>query len=470
MDAIAVTLVGGKPGNGKSLYAIQRAMDHWVRGHCVAISEHLHVYWDEFKVDPETGKKARYTCKTFAREVCGVELQDEQFTIIKYDDIKDFYSVIPHGSTASPVLVILDEAHEEFNSRDWATLQKEHPKTHSFLSHARHYHCAVIFLSQSVVKIDKQFRELCQHVWHMLDMMKIGVPGLPFLRWPFPWWRFLRKQMDEDGRTVIHWEFFTLDKRLYDLYESYSDVRGVERNGSFKRLELNKVKRKLTMKNWLVILVFLGVLGWWGVHRLAEGPLGDMFHKKKPAPNFQSNPDQNPIRILEKDRTVDVKPNPAIRPAALPPAPESVYDVLEEQFLGFVGMEGGNFTSDNVLITDVCVYQERHLCKHGLVIKVEPTEAEIKQPNGRLLFVIGITKTGNGVARPAPLPHTEIPQPATSQPTAPAQYSDILSRGQAVAEGLVPKKETQDVAGRNIDLASQHQTISNLPAVSAVKH
>ena len=399
MEFIPITLVGGKGGNGKSLFGISEAMQHWIQGGCVCISAHLRVYWDDFKLDVLTGKPCKYNCKTFAKDVHGVELHDDQFVIIPLDKVKDFYEVVPHGSPELHVLCIMDEAHEDFNARNWAEMHREHPKTLSFLSHCRHYFVSVIFMTQSILNLDKQFMRLVQYIWKMRDMVKRGMPGMPFLPWPFPQWRFCRTKLDEDGKTFLGISFFTLDKRLYDLYDSFSDVEGVKRNGMFRKKKLVKSARKLTMRTWITIIVLLGLMFYWGLHKLRGTALGRVvFHDKSessevPVPEPDTMSLLHEHEQLESMRRYQPAANDDLRPVVDNKGVKTSYDILSERFKGFIGGNAG----PDLLITDQCVYQAGQMSIHGACVKVEPLAAEIIEPDGRKLVVLAVADGNSGV-------------------------------------------------------------------------
>lgn len=224
----------GRLGGGKTYSAVLRMVEAWADG--ATVCTNISVNWEN--------------CKTYCRRVFGLELDDRQLILLPDDKISEF-----HKHTPSNCLVVLDEVHLWFNSRDWAQSSRE---LLAFLTQSRKYKTDIIFISQSALNMDKQFMRLVQFIWRFRDMERFTVPGL-YIKWPFK--QILQKRFDYDGKTEQESRFVHKSKEIFDLYDTNSVYKT-----SFQRLELDargmpkKVKEKKNMK-WIYLGVILAAVG-----------------------------------------------------------------------------------------------------------------------------------------------------------------------------------------------------------------
>src|ERR1700736_3153585 len=225
----------GRLGGGKSYSAVVRIVDHLRRGGLVATNVELR--WDAI---------CKYVADRF-----GVVVENDQLIRLADEQIGLFHRHTPSGTAQLPVLVVIDEAHLNFNSRDYAKTDKLYRETLTFLTQSRKVHTDVIFISQSVLNMDKQFMRLVQFIWRFRDLSKWKIPGLG-LAWPIN--QILCVQFDYDGRTVVQPQFINKDKRIFELYETNSLLREFPRlDGAKTKRELKKVERqKRKMAKWLI--------------------------------------------------------------------------------------------------------------------------------------------------------------------------------------------------------------------------
>lgn len=141
--------------------------------------------------------------------------------INQYDgiDISHVWDFVPPGCPESPNLVILDEAHIYLNSRDWKNASRQFLE---WMTHTRHLSVDVIFISQSMLNIDKQIARLVGYIWRFRDMQKWGCAELGIM-WPLP--QFMSSQFDFDGKSMIKpSELSWKNKQIYKLYNTYQLV------------------------------------------------------------------------------------------------------------------------------------------------------------------------------------------------------------------------------------------------------
>ena len=160
--------------------------------------------------------------------------------------IPEFHKHTAAGTPEKPVLVVLDEAHLWFNARDWNSTSRE---LLAFLTQSRKQSTDVIFISQSLLNMDKQFMRLVQVVWTFCDLKVKGYPiNLVFWQsvpWPFP--QILQQQFDSDGKTVLNRRFLWKDSKLFACYNTFVLLRGFPRLESLKSNYSGEGRRKPTV-------------------------------------------------------------------------------------------------------------------------------------------------------------------------------------------------------------------------------
>lgn len=230
-----IELYEGRLGGGKTYSAVVRIVDHLRRGGLVATNVELK--WERI---------VEYVGQRF-----GVVVESDQLIRLEDEQIGLFHRHTPSGTPGLPVLIVIDEAHLNFNSRDYAKTDKLYRETLTFLTQSRKVHTDVIFISQSVLNMDKQFMRLVQFIWRFRDLSKWKIPGLG-INWPIN--QILCVQFDYDGRTVLQRQFINKDKRVFELYETNSLLREFPRlDGVKTKRQLKKVERqKSKMAKWLI--------------------------------------------------------------------------------------------------------------------------------------------------------------------------------------------------------------------------
>jgi hypothetical protein len=334
--------------------------------------------------------------KEYSAELFNVVLEDDQFIGLSEEQIGLFHHHTPSGSPELPVLVVIDEAHLTFNARDFAKTDKNYRETLVFLTQSRKVHTDVIFISQSVLNMDKQFMRLVQFIWRFRDLARWKIPGLGI---KYPLKQILAVQFDYDGKTVLQRSFVRKDPRIFALYRTNSLVR------PFPRLEGVTTSRKLkraagTQKQMVKYLIIGGIIV--GVF------CAFLLYKKLTA---IGNPSGDAIKgtvaaavgppVTDKTLEGTTAPEPKIVSA------EAAYEIYDEDFQAWHGPE-------RTLKTSSGWYQLGEMSNKGFVMAVSERRAKIGTPSGRTAWVLA-TKDYRApavVATPAPA----APQ-STSSPT-----------------------------------------------------
>jgi hypothetical protein len=210
----------GRLGGGKSYSATSRALAHLAAGGYLFTNMLLN--WEN--------------CKKYCRKHYKVELQDKQYIFVEEKDIPRINELLPRGVGVTNILCILDEVHLWFNARDWAQASRD---LLAYLTQSRKMKVDLIFISQSINNIDKQFVRLVQYIWRFRDMQRFRFPILGF-SWPFP--QILALHYDYDGKTLMMRHWVKKSQEVFDCYDTNSLLKPIKFAGdTLDEVVLDKV-------------------------------------------------------------------------------------------------------------------------------------------------------------------------------------------------------------------------------------
>lgn len=318
---MSVHFVSGKPGGGKTLFAMRLLIDELRRGPVrgrhivtnVAVNfEGLAVYCEKESID-----------------LGGIHLKD-RITILDEENLRQFYLFRPgwrgvvqtvrggpqdgaeyvdfSGVRDNGVLYILDEIHIAFNSRAWQTTGR---CVIYYLSQHRKLGDEVLLITQSVNNVDRQMRSIAQDFSYVRNLKKersgfFGMPGI-FMRRTF---------LEPAGPTTraIESKTFTLD--VAGIATCYDTAAGV---GIIGRSGADMAEKGKGLPWWLypvlvVALILIVVKTGPGIVEAAVRPK----HTPRPAPMSQTNtaekggiqiPPEQSKRVLEAPRGQEMAKN-----------------------------------------------------------------------------------------------------------------------------------------------------------------
>lgn len=197
-----IEIFEGRLGGGKTYCAVERMVKYLASGGCV---------YTNISVKPDSIRK-------FLRVRYRWDLQPGQLVVLQDQDLQDFHRRTPAGTPESPTLVVLDEVHLWFNARDHLLTDSVQRELIMFLSQSRKQHTDIIFISQSALNIDPQFRRLAQYVWTFRDLRKMRLP-LFMVHWPFA--HTVAVQWDYNGKTMMRRTWVMRDSSIYNLYDTF---------------------------------------------------------------------------------------------------------------------------------------------------------------------------------------------------------------------------------------------------------
>ena len=352
----------GRLGGGKTFYAVERMINYFASGGCVASNINL-------KLDK---------VRTFLLKRYSWELQDGQYIFLEDDQISEFHRYTPTGVFDRPSLVVIDEAHIWLNSRDW---NKQTRELLTFLTQSRKCFTDIIFISQSALNMDKQIMRLVQYIWRFRDLKKFKIAALG-LAWPLN--QFLRVQFDYDGRTVLDKKFVMKDAAIYPLYGSYELLRKFPRLEGVQVKFDGKVKKKkgVKLKVILIVIVLGIVVTYFAWQRFSKSIGGGA----------------SIASVVSVPSVVAVASVPVDRKS------EGYGIIIREVFHGIVEDEKGR-----KIITDQETYSAGGLCRIGKVLFCYPDKVLIAGYDGKPHIIqprkyvasAGIVATGPESSTPA---------------------------------------------------------------------
>ena len=159
------------------------------------------------------------------------ELKPGQIIDLKSDQISgNLHEYLPAGTADKPVLVVIDEAVDWFDSEDRAEANREFL---TFLRYSRKLCIDIIMIAQEFTELNKRIRNQVQWVWTFKDL---GTERIPVLRtrYPVPWrhniacaqWSGRRwgKDAEEPVRLEMRWK----DQRIFGCYRTEELFREVK--------------------------------------------------------------------------------------------------------------------------------------------------------------------------------------------------------------------------------------------------
>jgi hypothetical protein len=371
-----IELFEGRLGGGKTYNAVVRMVAQLARGGTVCTN--VQIIWPAI---------VEYVAKRWGvvleRDQC-IELQDEQIFL--------FHRYIPKGDKDLPVLVVVDEAHLHFNARDHAQTDRKFRETLTFLTQSRKVNVDVIFISQSILNMDRQFGRLVQYIWRFRDLSKWKIPGLGL---SYPFQQILCVQYDYDGRTMLNRAFQQKDTRIFSLYNTDAIVRPfITLENVVTKRSLAKVeKRKLT--KMAKIFIPLGIIGGLICGYLLYSNFSNNIGKDPNAKTASSvNTTAAPqsaatAKIATSDQTDEERKRS-----------KQAYDIYAETFKAWNGINKSLQTAENGW------YQVGEMSTRGYVTAISERRVQVAQPDGRTGWVVA---NKDFVPPPPPSP-TATPQ------------------------------------------------------------
>lgn len=200
-----IEIVAGTLGGGKSMAAVERAYYHLLAGGWVYTNIELHA-------GAIRGQMVRH------RRV----FRDERLVFLEGRSVSGFHMQIARGTVQSQVLVMIDEAHLEWNSRDYQSTKSDPSGREmlNFITLVRKLDIILIFITQSPEDIDKQMRKKASWLLMCRNLKDLRLFGFIPLFVPL----FVRTRYDiavgGNKPRKVSSEWFFRPKWVCELYNS----------------------------------------------------------------------------------------------------------------------------------------------------------------------------------------------------------------------------------------------------------
>ena len=147
------------------------------------------------------------------------QYQEGQYNKLSNEDLTgELHALIPRGTPSKPVLCVLDEAVDFFDTDDRGKANREFL---SFLRHSRKQAVDMIFIAQDFQEVNKRIRNQTQFIWTFWDMQTFKIPGLRTTL-PPPWKNMILCQQWNRNMSggVLKRVWKTRDTGLFGCYRT----------------------------------------------------------------------------------------------------------------------------------------------------------------------------------------------------------------------------------------------------------
>lgn len=155
----------------------------------------------------------------YLRDTYKWQYQEGQYNKLSNEDLSgELHGLIPRGTPAKPVLCVLDEAVDFFDTDDRGKANREFL---SFLRHSRKQCVDMIFIAQDFTELNKRIRNQTHFIWTFWDMQTFKIPGIRSTL-PPPWRNMILKQQWNRNMTggPLKREWKTRDNGLFGCYKT----------------------------------------------------------------------------------------------------------------------------------------------------------------------------------------------------------------------------------------------------------
>lgn len=225
---MAISLVTGKIGSGKTIWAVEEIVEHLSKG--LTVYTNIDLIFEEIK--------------KYVQRVKRVTIVEDQFNWVDINNDRNWDEKIRWGTQDGNVLCVWDEVQLFFNSRDWAKTQESSKKLLSFLTQSRKACVDVVFITQVSTTMEKQFRVQAQWEYYIINSKQLSLG--PLGRLPFNF--MIVYQKDNESRLTVKTTMKGYSKRLFPLYNTLSMLDTEMQNRA--KTVVRAPKQKLNKVSW----------------------------------------------------------------------------------------------------------------------------------------------------------------------------------------------------------------------------
>jgi hypothetical protein len=279
---MAIHAISGKPGGGKTMYAVKLILHELLYGSRVIITN-LPLHLGEWNVKLQAEAPNKVIDLHYRLRIIDEAMTSYFWT---YRPEREGYGwvripVLSEGQWRAKekpsyvavedmgVMYVIDECHNFFNARAWAETGRD---VLFYLSQHRHLGDTVVWVTQAIMNVDKQFRSVTQDYTYMrnLSKEKHGLFTLPAY--------FVRKTFGEPaGPNSVAMESGTFKLDVTGLGSLYSTAAGV---GIHDRGQGDMSERKRGIPWWVlgVSLPLVVLLLVWSIPKFGAWWFDPMRH------------------------------------------------------------------------------------------------------------------------------------------------------------------------------------------------
>lgn len=240
-----ITFTEGKVGSGKTYDSVYQILIALARGKMVLTNIELNEEECMRALLDRFGK--RY--KTFPAQ------------FLEEDTLEHVYTEIPYGDgRESTTLVVIDEAHNYYNSRDWAKLD---PMLRKWLTNSRKYGADLILISQHNAAVDANFRRNGSFFYRIKNLNDYKLPLIGSLS------RYMKVKLDSQS-LVDSWSLRKYEPWIFKCYESTAFL-----DEATRKLAENAPRVSAELFEEYESPVKTAFFFFRGLRRLRQGPVAD---------------------------------------------------------------------------------------------------------------------------------------------------------------------------------------------------
>jgi zona occludens toxin len=205
--------------------------------------------------------------------------------------------ICPHNS-----LVIIDEAHKHFNSRDWQS--KENRELADWASTHRHFGYDLVFITQSIDKVDKQVRSLTEWTYFYRKVNFFG--GMVQQKYM----KYSYSGDDHQGKAIAQ-NVLTYDPKVFPCYQSYA-TKDAKEIGFMKHINILKHPIFYTLPLLIAFVLYM-------FFYKSSFASGDIFGTKKVQQNMETRKNEIQTKVAVQPVRSSSRPVAARSPLVIPP-------------------------------------------------------------------------------------------------------------------------------------------------------
>lgn len=188
--------VEGKVGSGKSYWSVRRMVAMMAAKRYIVTNIDL----------KEEG------IMRVLRDKWGIKYKSLPYKFLTDDDMLNVYDHVPYGGGKESVsYVVLDEAQNFYNARDWSKLPKQLTR---WLSQSRKFGADLVIITQHANNVDTQFRRQGEYFYKLRNLSKMQFPLIGSIP------RLMVIKGDQKAGLTHGYKLEKFDDWVFDCYES----------------------------------------------------------------------------------------------------------------------------------------------------------------------------------------------------------------------------------------------------------